>query len=84
MPGRRGSLRYLRGAGALRYGYVPKNDNPQGKSITEMEYDKAVDAKRPKLAFMLDIDDEDFGWPPMGAVTRIGMLDSNIAASASE
>lgn len=48
---------------ALRYGYVPADDNPAGKSITELEYDKAVDANRPKLAFMLDIDDE-FGWPP--------------------
>ncbi|WP_298625202.1 SUMF1/EgtB/PvdO family nonheme iron enzyme [uncultured Zoogloea sp.] len=48
---------------ALRYGYVPKDDNPQGKSITEMEYDKAVETKRSKLAFLLDIDDE-FGWPP--------------------
>lgn len=49
---------------ALRYGYVPTDDNPEGKSITEMEYDKAVDTRRPKLAFMLDIDDEEFGWPP--------------------
>lgn len=49
---------------ALRYGYVPADDNPEGKSITEMEYDKAVETGRPTLAFMLDIDDEDFGWPP--------------------
>lgn len=49
---------------ALRYGYVPKDDNPEGKSITEMEYDKALEIGRPKLAFMLDVDDENFGWPP--------------------
>ncbi|WP_374246125.1 SUMF1/EgtB/PvdO family nonheme iron enzyme [Zoogloea sp.] len=64
---------------ALRYGYVPKDDNPQGKSITEMEYDKAIDAKRPKLAFMLDIDDEDFGWPPKRCDKDWQDTDSNIA-----
>ena len=32
---------------ALRYGYVPKDDNPEGKSITEMEYNKAVEIGRP-------------------------------------
>lgn len=64
---------------ALRYGYVPKDDNPQGKSITEMEYDKAIDAKRPKLAFMLDIDDDDFGWPPKRCDKDWQDTDSNIA-----
>ncbi|WP_374474850.1 SUMF1/EgtB/PvdO family nonheme iron enzyme [Zoogloea sp.] len=48
---------------ALRYGHIPADDNPAGKSITEMEYDKAVETTLPKLAFMLDIDDEEFGWP---------------------
>ncbi len=64
---------------ALRYGYVPKDDNPQGKSITEMEYDKAVETGRPKLAFMLDIDDEDFGWPPKRCDKDWQDADSNIA-----
>lgn len=64
---------------ALRYGYVPKDDNPQGKSITEIEYDKAVEAGRPKLAFMLDIDDEDFGWPPKRCDKDWQDTDSNIA-----
>lgn len=63
---------------ALRYGYVPTDDNPAGKSITEMEYDKAVDANRPKLAFMLDIDDE-FGWPPKRCDKDWQDTDSNIS-----
>lgn len=63
---------------ALRYGYVPADDNPEGKSITEMEYDKAVEAKRPKLAFMLDIEG-DFGWPPKRCDKDWQVADSKIA-----
>lgn len=64
---------------ALRYGYVPNDDNPEGKSITEMEYNKAVEIGRPKLAFMLDVDDEDFGWPPKRCDKDWQDSDSNIA-----
>ena len=64
---------------ALRYGHIPAEDNPACKSITEMEYDKAVETTRPKLAFMLDIDDEDFGWPPKRCDNNWQDADSNIA-----
>ena len=46
---------------ALRYGHIPVDRNPAGKSITEMEYDKAVETVRPKLAFVLD---DEWPWPP--------------------
>src|SRR5438477_10922992 len=35
------------GAFARRYGYVPKENNPQHVSITEMEYNRAVNRKIP-------------------------------------
>src|SRR3954463_8105538 len=38
-----------------RYGYVPVGPaNPHGSSITELELDAAVAAKKPVLAFLLD------------------------------
>jgi hypothetical protein len=46
---------------AWRYGYVPERDNPQGRSVTELEYRAAVDAKIPTLVFLLD---EAAAWPP--------------------
>ena len=64
---------------ALRYGHIPADNNPAGRSITEMEYDKAVETTRPKLAFMLDIDDEDFGWPPKRCDKDWQDANSNIA-----
>ena len=45
---------------ALRYGHIPADSNPAGKSITEMEYDKAVETTRPKLAFVFD---DEWPWP---------------------
>lgn len=39
---------------AWRYGYVPKGNNPQRKSITELEYDQAFDKKKGILIFILD------------------------------
>src|ERR1700694_3607494 len=36
---------------AWRYGYVPEQDNPERKSITELEYRRA-DGKKPCLIFM--------------------------------
>src|ERR1019366_9404963 len=39
---------------AWRYGYVPVDDNPDHKSITELEYDKAGQCHRPRLLFVLD------------------------------
>src|SRR6201996_1995374 len=41
---------------AWRYGYVPQNENanPQGRSITELEYETAVQSGKSILAFLLD------------------------------
>src|SRR5256714_1914304 len=42
------------GVFAHRYGYVPKENNPQQISITEMEYDRAAERKIPRLIFIID------------------------------
>jgi hypothetical protein len=34
---------------AWKYGYVPSEDNPEGKSITELEYLAAGRAQKPRL-----------------------------------
>lgn len=39
---------------AHRYGYVPKANNPQQVSVTEMEYDRAVKQGIRRAAFMVD------------------------------
>jgi hypothetical protein len=39
---------------AHRYGYVPKTNSPDQISITEMEYDRAVGRKIPRLVFVMD------------------------------
>jgi hypothetical protein len=39
---------------AWRYGHVPADDNPQGLSITELEYHQAERLQKPRLIFMLD------------------------------
>ena len=41
---------------AHRYGYVPKENNPRRISITEMEYDRAVERKIPRLIFIMHDD----------------------------
>jgi hypothetical protein len=38
---------------AWRYGHVPGEDNPENKSITELEYLAAARAKKPQLIFLL-------------------------------
>jgi hypothetical protein len=45
---------------AYRYGHVPKEDNPQGRSITELEYRKAQEVGIPCLIFLLS---DDAPWP---------------------
>jgi hypothetical protein len=39
---------------AWRYGYIPDHGNPERKSITELEYDRAGRTRRPRLVFLLD------------------------------
>src|ERR1051325_883626 len=38
---------------AYRYGYVPSVNNPSGISITEAEYNRAVERKIPRLVFLM-------------------------------
>lgn len=54
-----------------RYGYIPQKNNPEHKSITELEFGKAVELNKPCLIFILD---EDAIWPPQAidAVTGEG------------
>jgi tetratricopeptide (TPR) repeat protein len=42
------------GVFAYRYGYVPEANNPGRISITEMEYDRAVERGIPRLMFLMD------------------------------
>ena len=42
------------GVFAHHYGYVPKLDNPQQLSVTEMEYNHAVERGIPRLIFVMD------------------------------
>jgi tetratricopeptide (TPR) repeat protein len=42
------------GVFAHSYGYVPKANNPQQLSITEMEYNYAVECQIPRLIFLMD------------------------------
>jgi len=39
---------------AHRYGFIPLNDNPNGLSITELEYQHACAHKKPCLIFLVD------------------------------
>src|ERR1044071_4179049 len=41
------------GVFAHRYGYVPKENNPQQISITEMEYNRAVERGISRLIFLI-------------------------------
>lgn len=54
-----------------RYGFVPEDDNPRRKSITELEYRQAVASRKPTLLFLLR---EDAPWVPgdMDQVTGEG------------
>ena len=44
------------GVFAHRYGYVPADNNPRHISITEMEYDRAVERGIPRLIFLMHDD----------------------------
>ena len=39
---------------AHRYGYRPKDDNPGGKSITQLEYEQAIRSNKRPLVFTID------------------------------
>ncbi|NUP23626.1 MAG: DUF4062 domain-containing protein [Streptomyces sp.] len=54
---------------AFRYGFVPEvgPQNPDGRSITELEYRKAGEAGRKRLIFLVD---DDASWP-MGHVDAL-------------
>ncbi len=56
---------------AWRYGYIPSEENPEHKSITELEYRKATQTNKPCLLFLLA---EDTPWSPalMDIVTGEG------------
>lgn len=46
---------------AWRYGYIPPDENPERKSITELEYVAAGKAGKPRFVFLLD---DNAPWPP--------------------
>ena len=46
---------------AWRYGYIPTANNPDQKSITELEYRQAQTLGKPCFIFLLD---ENIAWPP--------------------
>ncbi len=45
---------------AWKYGYIPGGNNPNKKSITELEYEEARKAGKPCLIYLVD---EDAPWP---------------------
>lgn len=45
---------------AWRYGYIPEEDNPEKKSITELEYCQAGSSNLPRLIFLAE---RDAPWP---------------------
>jgi HEAT repeat protein len=71
------------GVFAHRYGYVPEDDNPEGRSITELEYRHAVAGSVPRLTFLLDLNT---AWPPgdMDVFTGEGDQGARIRALREE
>jgi Domain of unknown function (DUF4062) len=47
------------GVFAFRYGHIPAVENAEGRSITELEYRKAVSLRIPRLIFLANLDN----WP---------------------
>ena len=68
---------------AWRYGYIPPKDNPEGKSITELEYRKATEAGKTSLIFLLN---DKAPWSPawMDTVTGEGDRGKRIQALRQE
>ena len=46
---------------AWRYGFRPNEGNPSQRSITNLEYEKATQLRKPRLAFLLD---PNYPWKP--------------------
>jgi tetratricopeptide (TPR) repeat protein len=68
---------------AHRYGYVPEQGNPEGRSITELEYRHAQVKSKPCLVFLLD---PEAPWPAtsMDAITGDGEGGGRIRALREE
>jgi tetratricopeptide (TPR) repeat protein len=68
---------------AWRYGYIPKEGNPEGHSITELEYRKATETSKERLVFLLD---ESVPWPRSATddVTKEGDAGARIKALRTE
>jgi hypothetical protein len=68
---------------AHRYGYIPDHDNPDGRSITELEYRHARASGKPTLVFLLD---PAIPWSPtwIDAVTGDGDRGTRINALREE
>lgn len=68
---------------AWRYGYIPAQDNPESKSITELEYRKAFEMGKECLIFLLEAKT---AWPPdaMDMVTGEGGSGARIRAFREE
>jgi hypothetical protein len=68
---------------AWRYGYIPKTHNPENRSITELEYRKALDTKKGCLIFLLN---QDASWSPrlMDAHTGAGDMGKRISRFRKE
>lgn len=64
---------------AWRYGYVPKKDNPQRRSITELEFRQAIESG---IRCLLFLHDENSGWPP--SMMDTGEALQNIKALRAE
>lgn len=72
---------------ALRYGWVPKDNNPEQRSITELEYRRAVEHDIPRLIFLLDEKNQpwlprydDRAQDPLGHGPRIQALRNELAS----
>jgi energy-coupling factor transporter ATP-binding protein EcfA2 len=68
---------------AHRYGNIPERDNPDRRSVTELEYRHAEALAIPRLAFLLDVA---AAWPPggMDAFTGEGDRGARIHAFREE
>ena len=58
---------------AWRYGFQPPNDNPDQRSITQMEYEEAIRLGKKALVFLLD---QEFDW-------KLKFLDPNFSSPDS-